>query len=60
MTAKTILTNSQILAIAGGMISIIGVLLPWYWGSMSTSSIGFASSVSVNGLGWKSGYGSPM
>lgn len=53
MGAKNNLTNGQILTIAGGMISIISVFLPWF--SASTSLLGKTSSMSVNGLGWKTG-----
>ncbi len=57
MITKNALSKSQILAIAGGIISIIGVFLPWYSASMTASAISFASSISVNGLGWKNGEG---
>ncbi len=57
METKNGLIKGQVLAMAGGIISIIGVFLPWYSASMSASSIGFASGISVNGLGWKSGEG---
>jgi len=45
--------NAQILAIAGGIVSVISVFLPWY----SAKASGLASSISVNGLGSLSGSG---
>ncbi len=57
MTTKNAISKSQIFAIAGGLISIIGVFLPWYSASMTASAISFASAISVNGLGWKNGEG---
>ena len=45
--------KSQMLTIAGGIVSIVSVFLPWF--SASTSMLGRTSSMSVNGLGWKSG-----
>ena len=47
--------NAQILALAGGIVSIISVFLPWY--SAKASMFGVASSISVNGLGSISGNG---
>ncbi len=57
MGTKSNLENSHILAIVGGIISVISVFLPWYSASASAGTIGLASSISVNGLGWKSGSG---
>ncbi len=45
--------NAHFLAIAGGIISIISVFLPWY----SANSSGMQSSISVNGLAGISGNG---
>ncbi|MCX9011933.1 MAG: hypothetical protein OIN66_12520 [Candidatus Methanoperedens sp.] len=55
MGAKNGIVNGNILTIAGGMLSILSVFLPWY--SASASAAGVTSSISVNGLGWKSGSG---
>lgn len=55
MGAKNGIVNGNILTIAGGMLSILSVFLPWY--SASASAAGITSSISVNGLGWKSGNG---
>lgn len=56
MVSKNILDGKN-LGIAGGLISIIGVFLPWYSASTSAGILGLSSSISVNGLGWKSGEG---
>lgn len=55
MVSKNIFTEARNLGISGGLLSIISVFLPWY--SASASAMGFTSSISVNGLGWKSGEG---
>lgn len=57
MGTKNNLENSHILTIVGGIISVISVFLPWYSANASAGAIGLASSISVNGLGWKSGSG---
>lgn len=57
MELKNILTDGKNLGIAGGIISIISVFLPWYFASASAGMLGLSSSISVNGLGWKSGEG---
>ena len=49
------LSKGQILTIAGGMISIISVFLPWF--SASASALGLTTGISVNGLGAVSGSG---
>lgn len=53
MVTEKSLSKGQILAITGGIISIVSVFLPWY----SASAIHGAevSSLSINGMGWKSG-----
>jgi hypothetical protein len=53
MGTKNGFGNAQILAFAGGILSIISVFLPWYSAEAST----MASSISVNGLGSISGSG---
>lgn len=53
METKNDFGNEKILAIAGGIISIISVFLPWYGAKAS----GVASSISVNGLGSITGSG---
>ncbi|VVB51718.1 Uncharacterised protein [uncultured archaeon] len=55
MGTKNGFGNAQILALAGGIVSIISVFLPWY--SAKASMFGVASSISVNGLGSISGNG---
>ncbi len=55
MVTKKGFGNAQILALSGGIVSIISVFLPWY--SAKASVLGIASSISVNGLGWISGNG---
>lgn len=55
MGTKNGFGNAQILAIAGGIASIISVFLPWY--SAKASALGAASSIAVNGLGSISGSG---
>ena|SRR3990170_3888043 len=55
MGTKNGFANSQILALAGGIVSIISVFLPWY--SAKASAPGLISSISVNGLGSISGSG---
>jgi hypothetical protein len=55
MGTKNGFGNTQILAIAGGIVSIISVFLPWY--SAKASALGVESSISVNGLGSISGSG---
>ena len=57
MASKNILTDGRNLGIAGGILSIISVFLPWYSASASAGMLGLSSSFSVNGLGWKSGEG---
>ena len=47
MGAKNNLTNGQVLTIAGGVISIISVFLPWF--SANASALGLTSGISVNG-----------
>ncbi len=56
MASKNMLTEGRNLGIAGGIISMIGVLLPWYSADASAGMLG-SSSFSVNGLGWKNGEG---
>jgi hypothetical protein len=53
MGTKNGFSNAQILAFAGGIISVISVFLPWYNAQASAMS----SSISVNGLGSISGSG---
>ena len=55
MGKKNGFTNAQILAIVGGIVSIISIFLPWF--SAKASAIGMTSSISVNGLGSVSGSG---
>jgi len=55
MGTKNGFTNAQILAIFGGIVSIISVFLPWF--SAKASALGMTSSISVNGLGSVSGSG---
>ncbi len=55
MASKNILTDGKSLGIAGSILSIISVFLPWYYAS--ASALGISSSISVNGLGWKNGEG---
>jgi len=55
MGTKNGFSKAQILAIAGGIVSIISVFLPWF--SAKASAIGMTSSISVNGLGSVSGSG---
>ncbi|MFZ3383091.1 MAG: hypothetical protein WA144_04120 [Candidatus Methanoperedens sp.] len=55
MVTKNGFGNAQILALSGGIVSIISVFLPWY--SAKASALGMASSISVNGLGWINGNG---
>lgn len=57
MVSKNILTDGKNLGIAGGIISVLGVFLPWFSGSGSAGILGLSSSISVNGLGWKKGEG---
>ena len=57
MASKNILTDGRNLGIAGGILSIISVFLPWYSASASAGMLGLSSSFSVNGLGWKNGEG---
>jgi hypothetical protein len=60
MASKNILTDGRNLGIAGGILSIISVFLPWYSASASAGMLGLSSSFSVNGLGWKNGEGPLM
>ncbi len=60
MASKNILTDGRNLGIAGGILSIISVFLPWYSASASAGILGLSSSFSVNGLGWKNGEGPLM
>jgi hypothetical protein len=55
MGTKNGFSNAQILAIAGGIVSIISVFLPWF--SAKGSAFGMTSSISVNGLSSVSGSG---
>jgi len=55
MGTKNGLSNAQMLAIAGGIISVISVFLPWF--SARASAFGMSSTISVNGLGSISGSG---
>ena len=57
MVSKNIFTDGKNLGIAGGIISILSVFLPWFSGSGSMGILGLSSSISVNGLGWKNGEG---
>ena len=57
MVSKNILTDGKNLSIAGGIFAIASIFLPWYSASASAGSFGLSSSVSVNGLGWRSGEG---
>ncbi len=54
MVSKNILTGGN-LSIVGGILAILSIFLPWY--SASASALGKTSSISINGLGWKSGEG---
>lgn len=56
MASKNFLTDGKNLGIAGGILSIISVFLPWYSASASAGMLG-TSSISVNGMGWKTGDG---
>ncbi len=47
--------NAEIIAIIGGIVSIISVFLPWF--SARASALGVESGISVNGLGSISGSG---
>lgn len=55
MGTKNGIVSGNIITIAGGLISILSVFLPWY--SARASAAGMTSSISVNGLGWRSGSG---
>ena len=55
MGAKNSLTKSQLLTIAGGIVSIISVFLPWFSASARLSD--GISGISVNGLGSLTGGG---
>jgi len=55
MGTKNGFSKAQILAIAGGIVSIISVFLPWF--SAKASAIGMTSNIDVNGLGSISGSG---
>lgn len=55
MGTKNGYRNAEILAIVGGIISIVSVFLPWF--SAKASALGVTSSISVNGLGSISGSG---
>ena len=57
MASKNIIGDCKNLGIAGGILSIISVFLPWYSASAKAEALGVSSSFSVNGLGWKSGEG---
>ena len=57
MASKNILTDGRNLGIAGGILSIISVFLPWYSASATAGMLGLSSTFSVNGLGWKNGEG---
>ncbi len=57
MVSKNIFTDGKNLGIAGGILSIVSVFLPWFSGSGSAGILGLSSSISVNGLGWKKGEG---
>lgn len=57
MGTKNNFEKSQILTMIGGIISVIGVFLPWYSASASAGALSLASSMSVNGLGWINGSG---
>lgn len=56
MVSKNIITEGRNLGIAGGILSLISVFLPWYSARASAGMLG-SSSISVNGLGWKTGEG---
>ncbi|VVB86650.1 Uncharacterised protein [uncultured archaeon] len=56
MVSKNIFTDARNLGIAGGILSLISVFLPWYSASVNAGMLG-SSSISVNGLGWKNGEG---
>ncbi len=49
MGTKNGLGNAEILAVVGGIVSIISVFLPWF--SAKASALGMESSISVDGLG---------
>jgi lipoprotein signal peptidase len=55
MGTKNGFSKAQILAFAGGIVSIISVFLPWF--SAKANDSGITSSLSVNGLGSVSGSG---
>lgn len=55
MEAKNMAAKAKILSAIGGMISIIGVFLPWF-GATSTDARGITG-ISVNGLGFAGGSG---
>lgn len=57
MVSKNILTDGKYPGIAGGLLSVVSVFLPWFSGSGSAGILGLSSSISVNGLGWKKGEG---
>ncbi|TRZ88447.1 MAG: hypothetical protein D4R88_07845 [Methanosarcinales archaeon] len=51
MASKNVLPDGRNLGIAGGILSIISVFLPWYSASASAGKL-VSSSISVNGLGF--------
>lgn len=57
MVNKNGIANSQVLTIAGGLISIISVFLPWFSASATAAASGEVSTLSVNGLGTINGSG---
>ncbi|MFA4934913.1 MAG: hypothetical protein WC568_03660 [Candidatus Methanoperedens sp.] len=57
MVNKNGIANSQVLTIAGGLISIISVFLPWFSARATAAASGEVSTLSVNGLGTINGSG---
>ncbi len=53
MVTENSLSKGQVLAISGGIVSIVSVFLPWYSASAVLGEV--VSSLSINGMGWKSG-----
>ncbi len=57
MVSKNKFTECRTLGIAGGILSIISVFLPWFSARASPGIPALSSRFSVNGLGWKNGEG---
>ncbi len=57
MVNKNSIAKSQVLTIAGGLISMISVFLPWFGARATAAASGEVSTLSVNGLGTINGSG---